>query len=60
MKKVVMSLCETTSENYKCHLHIHQPRKCIYVLNIIVENILEKRKNEGKGTPKALMPPTWV
>jgi hypothetical protein len=30
------------------------------VLNIIVQNILEKRKNEGKGTLKTLMPPTWV
>ncbi len=37
------------SENPKCHLHIPQLRKGIYVLNIIVQGLLEKRKSEGKG-----------
>jgi len=37
------------SENPKCHLHIPQPRKGIYVLNIIVQNLLKKRKSERKG-----------
>ncbi len=27
----------------KCHLHIRQPKKGIYVLNITVQNIMEKR-----------------
>jgi hypothetical protein len=47
MKKVIRSLHETMNENTKCHLHIPQPRKGIYVMNII-QNILEKRC-EGKG-----------
>jgi hypothetical protein len=42
-------LCETTSENPKCHMHIPQSRKNIYVLNIIIQNIPEKKKNEKKG-----------
>jgi hypothetical protein len=40
---------ETRRENPKCHLHIPQLRKNIYVLNSIVQDILEKRKNERKG-----------
>ncbi len=38
-------------------------RKGIYVLNIIIKNILEKKemnKRDPKGTPKNLMPPTKV
>jgi hypothetical protein len=34
---------ETTNENSKCHMHISQLKKGIYVLNIIVQNILKKR-----------------
>ncbi len=48
------------NENPKCHLHIPQPKKGTYVLNIIIQSILEK-KNEGKGhlkNSKTLMPPT--
>jgi len=48
MKKVIKPLCKTTNENLKCHLHIRQPKKGIYVLNIIVQNIMEKR-SVGKG-----------
>jgi hypothetical protein len=39
---------QNNNENPKCHLHIPQPRKGIYVLNIIIQSILEK-KSEGKG-----------
>jgi hypothetical protein len=42
-KKVIKPLGEAMSENPKCHLHIPQPRKGIYVLNIIIQNILDKR-----------------
>jgi hypothetical protein len=48
MKKVIRPLCETMNENPKCHLHIPQSRKGIYVLNIIIQN-MDKRRNEGKG-----------
>jgi hypothetical protein len=48
MKKVIKPLCNTI-ENPKCHLHIPQPWKGIYVLNIIVQGLLETRKSEGKG-----------
>jgi hypothetical protein len=48
MKKEIKHLCKM-SENPKCHLHIPQLRKGIYVLNIIVQGLLEKRKSEGKG-----------
>ncbi len=48
------------NENPKCHLHIPQPRKGIYVLNIIVQNISMGRKKmnkkDPKGTSKTLMP----
>jgi hypothetical protein len=48
--EVIRPLCETTNENPKCHLHIPQPRKGIYVLNIIVQGLVEKKKkSEGKG-----------
>jgi hypothetical protein len=59
MKKVIRLLHETTSENPKSQMHIPQPKKGIYVLNIIIHNILEKEKmmeNYPKGTPKTLMP----
>jgi hypothetical protein len=36
------------NENPKCHLHIPQPRKGIYVLNIVVQNISMEKKNEWK------------
>jgi hypothetical protein len=42
-------LCKTMNENPKCHMHIPQSRKNIYVLNIIIQSILEKKKNEKKG-----------
>jgi len=47
-KKVIKPLCKTISENPKYHLHIPQLRKGIYVLNIIIQSLLEKRRNEGK------------
>jgi hypothetical protein len=37
------------NENFKCRPHIPQHKKNIYVLNIIIQNLLEKRRNEGKG-----------
>jgi hypothetical protein len=40
-------------------MHIPQSRKNIYVLNIIIQNILEK-KRDTKGTPKTLMLPIGV
>jgi len=40
------------SENLKCHLHIPKLKNNIYVLNIIIQNILEKRRCEGKGYQK--------
>jgi len=58
-----MALFETISENSKCYLHIPQLRKGIYVLNIIIQNILEKKEmkeKDLKGTPKTLMPLTGV
>jgi hypothetical protein len=48
-KKIIRPLSETTNENPKCHLHIPQSKKGIYVLNIIIQNILEKKRCEGKG-----------
>jgi hypothetical protein len=63
MKKVIKPLCKRTSENPKCHLHIPQPRKGIYVLNIIIQGLMEKRKmkkRDPKGTPKTLMLPLGV
>jgi hypothetical protein len=50
MKKVIKPLNKITSENPKCHLHIPQPTKGIYVLNIIIQNMMEKRGCEGKGS----------
>jgi hypothetical protein len=47
--KVIRTLHKTMNENPKSHLHIPQPRKGIYVLNIVIHNILEKRTNDGKG-----------
>jgi len=32
------------NESFKCHLHIPQPKKGIYVLNIVIQNILGKKK----------------
>lgn len=49
MKKKKLFMRETMSENPKYHLHNPQPRKGIYVLNIIIQNILDKRRSEGKG-----------
>jgi len=51
------------NENFKCHPHIPQPRKGIYVLNIIIQNLLKKRRNEGKGLQRNTqnpMPPIGV
>jgi hypothetical protein len=39
----------TMSENPKSHLHIPQFLKIIYLLNIIIQNTLEKRGCKGKG-----------
>jgi hypothetical protein len=46
MKKVIKPLCETTNENPRCDLHIPQHKKGIYMLNIIVQNLLEKKTKE--------------
>jgi len=48
--KVIKPLSKITSENPICHLNIPQPRKGIYLLNIIIQNIMEKRRCEGKGS----------
>ncbi len=51
------------NENPKCHLHIPQPKKGIYVLNIIVQSIMEKRRIEvqrPQKNTKTLMPLTGV
>jgi hypothetical protein len=48
-KKIIRPLKKTTSENPKCHLHIPQSRKGIYVLNVIIQSLFKKRKNERKG-----------
>ncbi len=48
MKKVIKPLGKTKSKNFKCHLHIPQPMKGVYVMNIIVQGILEERRCEGK------------
>ncbi len=40
---------ETRNENPKCYLHIPQLKKDIYVLNIIIQSIMGKKKCEGKG-----------
>ncbi len=36
MEKVIKFMGKTTNENLKCHLHIPQFRKGIYVSNIII------------------------
>lgn len=45
-------------ENPKCYLYIPQPRKGIYALNIIIQNILDKKKMKGipKEHPKPKCP----
>ncbi len=43
---------ERMNENPKCRLHIPQHRKGIYVLNIIVQSIFEKRGCEGRGSQR--------
>jgi hypothetical protein len=40
-----------------------QLKKGIYMLNIVVQSLLEKRRvkeRDPKATPKTLMPLTWV
>jgi hypothetical protein len=61
-KKVIRPLHKTMNENPKCHMHIPQLRKGIYVLNIIVQTSCKKgvKEKDPKGTPKTLMPPAWV
>jgi hypothetical protein len=49
-KKVIKLLSETMNESPKKHLHIPQSKKGIYVLNIVVQNILEKRRCGGNGS----------
>jgi hypothetical protein len=52
--KVIRLLGEMNG-NPKCHLHIPKPRRGIYVLNIIIQGILEKedvKEMDPKGTPK--------
>jgi hypothetical protein len=48
--KVIKLLNKTINESPKCHLHIPQPRKGVYVFNIIVQNILKKKGCKGKGS----------
>jgi len=48
-KKVIRPLGEIMNDNSKCHLYIPQLKKDIYVLNIIIQGLLEKRRCEGKG-----------
>ncbi len=45
------------NENHKCHLHIPQLKKGIFVLSIIIQSILQKRKCEGKGPQKNIQNP---
>jgi len=40
------------NENPKCHMHIPQSRKNIYMLNIIIQRILKKKRSEKKGHQK--------
>ncbi len=42
------------NENPKCHMYIPQPRKGTYVLNIMIQSLLEKKRNEGKGPQRKL------
>jgi hypothetical protein len=44
-----MPLCETMNRNPNAICTSPQLSKNIYVLNIIVQGILEKRRCEGKG-----------
>jgi hypothetical protein len=50
INKVIRPLNKTMNENPKCHLHIPQLLKNIYMLNIIIQGILEKRRCERKGS----------
>jgi hypothetical protein len=61
-KKVIRPWAEIMNDNPKCHLHIPQFRKDIYVLNIIKASKKKKDAKEKylKGTPKTLMPPMGV
>jgi hypothetical protein len=62
-KIIIKPLNEIMNENFKCHPHIPQPRKGIYVLNIIIQNLFKKRRNEGKGLQRNTqnpMPPIGV
>jgi hypothetical protein len=43
---------KTMSENPKCHLHIPQLKKDIYVLNIIVQSLFREKKMRRKKTLK--------
>jgi hypothetical protein len=47
-------------ENLKCHLYIPQPKKNIYVLNIIIQNLPEKRRNEGKEPQRNIQNPSNI
>jgi hypothetical protein len=49
---IIRTMGETTTKNPKCHLHIPQHRKGIYVLNTIIQSIFEKRGCEGKGSQR--------
>jgi hypothetical protein len=44
MKKLIKPLGETTHETPECHLRVPQPKKGIYMLNIIVQNVLKKKR----------------
>jgi hypothetical protein len=63
MKKVIKLLGEIMNESFKCHLYIPQPRKGMYVMNIIGQCILEERICEGKKSQentKMLIPPIGI
>jgi hypothetical protein len=49
-KKVISFLNEIMNDNPKCHLHILQPWKGIYMLNNIVQGILGKKGCEAKAS----------
>jgi hypothetical protein len=52
MKKVIKPLCETMNGNPNAICTPPQLSKNIYVLNIIIQGILEKKGREGKGPQK--------
>jgi hypothetical protein len=52
MENVIKLLGKTMNKSFKCHLHIRQPMKGVYVMNIIVQGILEGNKMRRKKIPR--------